>query len=46
MARACRPAPPFAFSPNGTLYADDEPYAIFDAHQQLWSVGNGHANLL
>jgi len=35
----------FAFSPNGTLYADDEPYAVFDAHQQLWSVSNGDVSL-
>jgi hypothetical protein len=37
----------FAFSPKGTLYADDEPGGIaFDAHQRLWSISNGHVSLL
>ena len=37
----------FAFSPSGTLYADDEPGGTaFDAHQQLVSVSNGHPSLL
>ncbi|MGH2849489.1 MAG: hypothetical protein ACRDLP_02625 [Solirubrobacteraceae bacterium] len=36
----------FAFSSNGTLYADDEPYAVYDAHQQLWSISNGAVSLV
>ena len=37
----------FAFSPSGTLYADDEPGgSAFEAHQQLVSVNNGHPRLL
>jgi hypothetical protein len=36
----------FAFSPNGTLYADDEPFIVFDAHQQLLSISTGHVSLL
>jgi hypothetical protein len=37
----------FAFSPSGTLYADDEPGGTaFEAHQQLVSVSNGHPSLL
>jgi sugar lactone lactonase YvrE len=37
----------FAFSPNGTLYADDEPGGNgFDAHQQLLSTSTGDVSLL
>jgi hypothetical protein len=37
----------FAFSPNGTLYADDEPGGTaFDAHQQLLSISTGQVSLL
>ena len=37
----------FAFSLNGTLYADDEPGGTaFEAHQQLLSISNGHVSLL
>ena len=36
----------FAFSPNGTLYADNEPFVVFDAHQQLLSISSAHASLL
>jgi hypothetical protein len=38
----------FAFSPNGTLYADDLPGAIsgFEEHQQLLSIANRHVDLL
>jgi hypothetical protein len=43
----------FAFSPNGTLYADDETGGyIFKTHyglrdrQRLWSVSHGHVSLL
>ncbi len=37
----------FAFSTNGTLYADDEPGGTaFDAHQQLVAVTRGHSTLL
>jgi hypothetical protein len=37
----------FAFGPNGTLYADDEPGGTaFEAHQQLLSISNGRASLL
>jgi len=43
-----------AFSPNGTLYADDEPFSLlytdvtsaFKARQQLLSISNGHTSLL
>jgi hypothetical protein len=37
----------FAFSANGTLYADDVPGNNgFEDHQQLLSVSHGHTNLL
>ena len=44
----------FAFSPNGTLYADDEPFSLlytdttsaFKARQQLLSISNGRTSLL
>jgi hypothetical protein len=37
----------FAFSRNGTLYADDIPGNFgFERHQQLLSVSNGHVDLL
>ena len=37
----------FAFSPNGTIYADDIPGGIGDeAHQQLLSVSQRHISLL
>jgi len=44
----------FAFSPNGTLYADDEPFSLlytdttraFEARQQLLSISNGNTSLL
>lgn len=36
-----------AFSPNGTLYTDDEPGGTaFEAHQQLLSTSNARVNLL
>jgi len=44
----------FAFSPNGTLYTDDEPFSLlytdptsaFKARQQLLSIRTGHVSLL
>ena len=37
----------FAFAPNGTLYADEEPGGTaFEAHQQLRSVATGRVSLL
>jgi len=44
----------FAFSPDGTLYTDDEPFSLlytdttsaFTARQQLLSLRNGHTSLL
>jgi glucose/arabinose dehydrogenase len=36
----------FAFSPSGTLYADDESAPVFVAHQQLLSISTGHVSLL
>ena len=44
----------FAFSSNGTLYADDEPFSLlytdttsaFKARQQLLSISTGHVSLL
>ena len=42
------------FNPNGTLYADDEPFSLlytdttsaFKARQQLLSISNGRTSLL
>jgi hypothetical protein len=44
----------FAFSPNGTLYADDTPFSLvytdttsaFKLRQQMLSISKGHASLL
>jgi hypothetical protein len=41
------PVTSFAFSPNGTLYADDVPGNVgFEDHQQLRSLSHDHVNLL